>query len=295
MRGASRPHPHLPSPYAAAALTHVAGLAQGGLLDPSLPVTLSFHPDRRASPDRNGIGVLAALAHDGVYRSQHETGTSNGGLTAHPGGDRWRWEQRIFGGAYDDAPVSERPKYGALDHRGTGLGGAPRFGSSFFRLGPHVLERTTFCFPDSVFEPADLATAQAFSLADLADTAVLTGRLDPLDGYVEAHVHGVVDLTADVEALVLDPCYRDTAVADEAVALPCPVEWHHGFRLDVETLGEHPAYRGVEVVDLGRRIAVDGWLDAAVIGRAVATGDHDPQRLKQVWHHVARFGAQPLP
>jgi len=52
-----------------------------------------------------GATVLEHLARDGVYRSQFETGTSNGGLTAHPGGDRWRWEQRIFGHAYDDAPA----------------------------------------------------------------------------------------------------------------------------------------------------------------------------------------------
>ena len=62
---------------------------------------------------------------DGVYRSQFETGTSNGGLTAHPGGNRWLWEERLFGGAYNDAPVSERPKYGALNHRRRSLGGAP--------------------------------------------------------------------------------------------------------------------------------------------------------------------------
>lgn len=30
----------------------------------------------------------------------------------HPGGDRWSWESRIFGTAYDEAPASERPKYG---------------------------------------------------------------------------------------------------------------------------------------------------------------------------------------
>jgi hypothetical protein len=42
------------------------------------------------------------MARDGVYRSQFETRVSNGGLTAYPGGDRWRWESRIFGAAYDD-------------------------------------------------------------------------------------------------------------------------------------------------------------------------------------------------
>ena len=36
-----------------------------------------------------------------------------------------------------------------------------------------------------------------------------------LRGYDIVHVHGVVDLTRDVEALVLDPCYRDTPVQAE--------------------------------------------------------------------------------
>ena len=34
--------------------------------------------------------AVQALAEDGAYRSQFVTGTSNGGLTAHPGGDRGR-------------------------------------------------------------------------------------------------------------------------------------------------------------------------------------------------------------
>ena len=148
------------------------------------------------------------MARDGVYRSQFETGTSNGGLTAHPGGDRWRWESRIFGGAYDDAEPALRPKYGALDLHRRPYGAAPRFGSAHVRLAAHTLERTTFCFPDSVFEPEHFGTATAFALAELAEAA----DHDLLDDYVEAHVHGVVALSDDVEALVLDPGYRGTDV-----------------------------------------------------------------------------------
>ncbi len=74
------------------------------------------------------------MAEDGFYRNQFETGTSNGGPTAHPGADRWFWENRIFGGAYDAASPVERPKYGALDFRRRAVGGAPRFGSGHF---PH--------------------------------------------------------------------------------------------------------------------------------------------------------------
>ncbi len=82
------------------ALAHVTMLATGEPADPSLRVTLHFHPDRLVS----GTPILECMARDGVYRSQFETGTSNGGLTAHPGGDRWRWESQIFAGAYDGGP-----------------------------------------------------------------------------------------------------------------------------------------------------------------------------------------------
>lgn len=53
---------------------------------------MHFHPDRAAG----SRPILAKMAEDGAYRSQFVTGTSNGGLTAHPGGDRWRWESHIF-------------------------------------------------------------------------------------------------------------------------------------------------------------------------------------------------------
>jgi Protein of unknown function (DUF3626) len=46
------------------------------------------------------------MADDGVYRSRFETGRSNGGLTAFPGGDRWRWEDHhAVAGAADQAHV----------------------------------------------------------------------------------------------------------------------------------------------------------------------------------------------
>ncbi|MFD8638642.1 DUF3626 domain-containing protein, partial [Streptomyces sp. NPDC059656] len=94
------------------ALRHVTELSSGPAMDPGLRVTLNFHPDRLAT---HGRPLLEVLGEDGGYRSQFVTGTSNGGLTAYPGGDRWRWESRIFDGAYDDAADRERPVYGALN------------------------------------------------------------------------------------------------------------------------------------------------------------------------------------
>lgn len=48
---------------------------------------LNFHPGRVSA----GMPILEALARDGAYHAQFVTGTSNGGVTAHPGGDRTRW------------------------------------------------------------------------------------------------------------------------------------------------------------------------------------------------------------
>lgn len=269
--------------------------ASGPPLDRSLRIDVHFHPDTVV----DGRTVLEHLRQDRTYRTQFETGTSNGGLTAHPGGDRWRWEQRLFGGQYDGAPASARPRYGALNHRRRAVGGAPRFGSAHLRLKESVMDRATFCFPDSVFEPEAVATAQHFGLwpavaafealerDDLAER--IAGGL--LDEYVEAHVHGGLDLDSDVEALVLDPAYRGSATELVAEDLGVPVEWHPGFRVHVDTVSGHPDFRGEPVVALAADLARNGWLDPSVLGAARRAGRHDPQALKLVWHYVARFGA----
>jgi hypothetical protein len=266
------------------AITHVAARSEGGPIDPALRVTLNFHPDRRVGE----VPILQAMALDGLYRSQFETGTSNGGLTAHPGGYRSSWESRIFGTAYDEIPASERPKYGSLNFRRRATGGSPRFGSAHLRLKQETLARTTFCYPDSVFEPTHFGVALRMSLVGLAEA---DDDKDLLDDYIEAQVHGPLLLAHDVEALVLDPCFRDTDVQQWAEQLGCPLEWHHGFRLSVDELQKHPDYRGPEYIELGIAIAQDGYLDPKMLGDAAGTGTHDDQALKRLWHYIARFGS----
>ncbi len=223
------------------------------------------------------------MARDGVYRSQFETGTSNGGLTAHEGGDRWRWESRLFEGRYDGGLASERPVYGALNYRQSRYGGSVRFGSAYFRLRPGVSARCTFCFPDSVYEPDVLSDLNA--VGELIEKAEASDN-DPLDHYVEAHIHGRVLLGRDVEALVLDPCFRGSAVERHAKSLPCQLDWHSGFRVATATLD--PEYRGHEFVALARSLG--DVLTPDVIGDAARSGQHDLQALKRVWHYLARFG-----
>ena len=269
------------------AIAHVAGLADGRPADPAWRVTLHFHPDRLA----RGVPILLRMAADGIYRSQFETGTGNGGLTAFPGGDRWRWESRIFGGAYDDGPAANRPRYGSLNFRGRRVGGSPRFGSAHLRLAASAMARATFCYPDSFLEPAHFGvTARVSHLVAMA----LADDTDPLDDYVEAHVHGGLSLRADVEAVVLDPCYQGTDVEADARRLGCPVEWHGGFRVTADDLRRNAGYRAPEFAELGLSLARDGCLDPAMIGDASRAGRHDEQALKRVWHYVARFGRPEL-
>ncbi|GGY93671.1 hypothetical protein GCM10010300_42190 [Streptomyces olivaceoviridis] len=265
------------------ALDHVAGTASGPPLDSGLRITLNFHPDRISG----GLPILESLARDGAYHSQFVTGTSNGGLTAHPGGDRTRWESRIFGGAYDDADPAERPVYGALDFRRQVVGAAPRFGSSHLRLSGAALARATFCYPDSSTEPGDFGVAGAMPLIALAEA----DEQDALNDYIEAHVHGGVLLDRDVEALVLDASYRGTPVETAARRLPFPLVWHPGYRLTVTALRRHADYRGPRYADLGARIAERGLITPRVIGDAARSARYDLQALKMVWHTLARFGS----
>jgi hypothetical protein len=275
---------NLLSPAAAQAVAYVKARSLGPPVDPTLRISVHFHPDRlyRAKP------LLHVLADEGVLRTQFETGTSNGGLTAHVGGDRWRWESRIFGAAYDSADPAERPKYGALNFRKRRFGGSVRFGSAHFRLTADALQRATFCYPDSVFEPRDFGVAARMALIDLARAH----QGDALDDYIEAQVHGPVRLAEDVEALVLDPCFKDTDTEASARNLPCPVEWHHGFEARTEDILANADYRGHEYAALCAKLAKDGKLDAAIIGNASRSGNFDEQGLKRAWHCIARFGSR---
>jgi hypothetical protein len=266
------------------AVEYVAARSAGAPISPACPVTLNFHPDAHFGQEL----MISVLARDGVYRSQFETGTSNGGLTAYPGGERWAWESRMFGGAYDDADPALRPKYGALNYLGREIGGSPRFGSCHLRLRPHVLSRTTFCYPDSHLDPQSFGVAARMRLVELANEN--TSKLEVLDDYVEAHVHGLVDVSRDVEAVVLDPCYRDTPIEEAAARLPCAVEWHAGFRMAADRFGDCAAYRGNDAAALVAALAVNGLLTPHIIGRARGSA-LDPQLLKRAWHCLARFGS----
>lgn len=250
----------------------------------ALEITINFHPDRLSATQRP---ILDVIANDGILRSQFETGTSNGGLTAYVGGDRWTWESLAFQGKYDHCPAADRPKYGALNYQQQGGGASPRFGSSYFKLKRHVINRTTFCYPESWLGPRDFGySAFVDHLIALAET----DDLDSLDSYIEAHVHGTLSILTDVEQLVLDPSYKGTAVESAAGKIGCDIAWHRGFIADVAVFQDFPDYRGAEYVSLAKQIAEDSVITPRIIGTAVKNQPDKAQDLKKVWHYLAKFG-----
>jgi hypothetical protein len=305
-------------------------------------LALNFHPDRLAVDGRT---VAEALLADGVYRSQFESGISNGGLSAFPGGDRDRWEEQSFGGAYQRlrAAPHERPKYGGLNVMNYADGPCPRFGSCHLRLRPAVLARATFCFGDSHTAPTDVGTIDAFDsvLAGLLEATKATGMAfgraqstieslvaiiegtasasddvvavqgRALDDYIEAQVHGSIELAIDADAIVADPSFRGTAIGHElggiARRYDLELTWHVGFELDVADVGEE--FRGPAIPTIARHIArtFGGGaprLDAEIIGRAARAVVNTPsswldfgtpaqvlQYIKQLWHVLVRYGA----
>ncbi|MGI4793031.1 MAG: DUF3626 domain-containing protein [Janthinobacterium lividum] len=203
------------------ALHYVQARSIGEPVPAQYRVTLNFHPDTMVG----GQTTIALLSQLGEYRSQFETGISNGLVATEPGGARWLWESRMFGRAYDRCDghqASLRPKYGALNFRSDAVGGSRRFGSCHLRLRPHVLARTTFCYPDSYMNPEHFGTADRMALIDRALQNPF--GLDVLDDYVEAHVHDSVRLASDVEAVVVDFCYKGIPVEEAARTFPCAVE-----------------------------------------------------------------------
>ncbi|PTA44933.1 DUF3626 domain-containing protein [Micromonospora sp. RP3T] len=301
-------------------------------------LTVNFHPDRLL---RDGRTVVEALDDEGVYRSQFETGISGGGLTAFPGGDRDRWEEVMFGGAYQrpGVPAAQRPKYGGLNLLDHLDGACPRFGSCHLRLRPEVVARTTFTFGDSHLGPTEVGTATVFEpvlaalLVATAGTGVSlgvsgmdTGTLlrallsrreraaaragRALDDYIEAQVHGELSLARDVEALVVDPSFRDTGTGRRLAGIAdrygFPLRWHCGFQLPVD--GVDADFRGPDIPPLAVRVHAEFGrpgepLHAALIGRAAGSLVREPHRwadrgpaeltgqhLKQLWHVLVRFG-----
>jgi hypothetical protein len=301
-------------------------------------IGLHFHPDR-PGPDKKPVAL--ALLEGGIYRSQFETGISNGGVSAHPGGARDEWERIIFHGAYsfENSDVTERPKYGALNLMLHPDGPSPRFGSCYFILKPEVSRRSTFTYLDSHQNPPEKGTYDEFDdiMAALlgevfardfgiGENGLMPDKLinhlitelpktlsDPTDRmpsrnlnhYIEAQVHGEIRLNRDVETLVSDPSFDRVEIGKvlDAVCSQNGIKRfrHRGFRLSVKNVPDN--FRGPNMRSLAERIALDGYVDASLIGEAVMDLHMNPdswldrgeeknvlQELKLLWHCLVKYG-----
>ncbi|KAL6850747.1 hypothetical protein ACO1O0_007872 [Amphichorda felina] len=277
-------------------------------------VAIHFHPDR---PVDDGI-VAERLLQDGVYRNQFETGISNGLVSVTPGGPRDSWEMSLFSGAYHgdtsgSLAAAERPKYGALDLTCHPDGPAPRFGSCYLVLKPHVSRRTTFTFGGSQSDPKVFGTVDEFDailaalmeevftrdfmlgVSDIRPAGALRRLAKSLstpwdmhsvqlshnlDHMIEAQVHGDVRLDRDVEALVADGSFSAGPVSDVLLKIGrrfgFPIRFNQGFRLPVESI---PCdFRGPRMPSLAARIAT-AHVDARAIGEAA----QDLFRDREAW------------
>ncbi|RHW41959.1 DUF3626 domain-containing protein [Neobacillus notoginsengisoli] len=266
-------------------------------------IALHFHPDR---PDSMLKSVAEALLEQGTYKSQFETQLSNGLVSALPGGARDRWEERIFGGAYQQEGTrnNERPKYGALNLMLHPDGPSPRFGSCYFLLKPEVSHRCTYTYMDSHQDPREKGTYEEFDMivaALLEETftreyaigernltpAKLINHLlvilekpfqDPankephrnLNHYIEAQVHGDISLKDDVDILVADPSFKNTntgrVLEELCLRYAISLYWHAGFALSVDEVPKD--YRGPTMPSLAKRIAHKHIISANLIGDA---------------------------
>jgi uncharacterized protein DUF3626 len=122
---------------------------------------------------------------------------------------------------------------------------------------------------------------------------------------VEAQIHGPINLQHDVERLVIDPAFDGTPTGETLNEISrkyeIPIQRHCGFQLPAHAVPDD--FRGPAIQKLARRIAGNGFVDAAVIGAAEATlysqpelwrdwGSYDEalQHLKQLWHVVVHCG-----
>jgi hypothetical protein len=118
-----------------------------------------------------------------------------------------------------------------------------------------------------------------------------------LDDYVEAQIHGGLDLSGDVTAVVADPSFIGTRTAELLASLSADLRWHPGFVL---APAQFPAeLRGPVAAELARYLARryrTDRIDAALLGRAARDPDvrnaYDDalQQLKYLWHILVLLG-----
>ncbi|ASZ09826.1 DUF3626 domain-containing protein [Chitinophaga pendula] len=290
-------------------------------------INLHFHPDRFLSDNKQ---VIDGLIETGVYKNQFQTGVSSGSLTAKTGEDREMWENELFDNFYT-TNIQDRPKYGSLNLTCTSDGASPRFGSCFFITYPEIKYRCTFTYGDSYLLPQERGTAKkliqiytrlyqdifirntalGFQYKGLRDffnqtttslysDTLINKRSHNLDFYIEAQIHGHVDLEKDISTFVADYSFKGTEFEDRFKLLcerfNISFVWNAGYTLDEADFPND--FRGTATQDLAKVIADDGVINAYTIGKAFSNskvtsqyGDLELFQLaKYVWHCLVKYG-----
>ncbi|MGI8414925.1 MAG: DUF3626 domain-containing protein [Nakamurella sp.] len=159
--------------------------------------------------------------------------------------------------------------------------------------------------PGDVADVVAILQAPAGSQTPRPNTIAPIGRVLDSTEYIEAQLHGSVDLAHAVARIVIDPSFvgTGTGTALQAAADRFGVEMvcHQGFCLDVEEYRDTRLrdFRGPDVAALALRIHRDYCdpgepITARAIGLAArqpaASADPMRQWIKQVWHTMVAFG-----
>ncbi len=290
-------------------------------------INIHFHPDRISF---NNLTIIDSLIESGEYKNQYQTKTSSGSLTAKIGGDRDAWENKLFKNFYG-TNINERPKYGSLSLACTSDGASPRFGSCFFVTSSEIKQRTTFTYGDSYLLPKEIGTAknltQVYSklyediftrnaalglkydsldafikktTEALESNALTVRNTHNLDFYIEAQIHGNIDLKKDVTTLVADYSFRETEFESKFQELcknyRISLIWNLGYELKTTKIPDN--FRGIDTQIFANKIAINGIINAHVIGKALTNEKLKLeykefeliQLVKHVWHCLVKFG-----
>ena len=124
-------------------------------------------------------------------------------------------------------------------------------------------------------------------------------------------MHGAIDLSRDVEALVVDGSLRESRQKEVPEQLRelarrhgFPLCWQRGFQLSPADIP--PEFRGERIPVLARRLH-PSRIDAGVLAQAATSIHQHPDRwsdwapqeetlqhLKQLWHCLVAFGQPAL-
>ena len=231
-------------------------------VDQEAPVTINFPPV--INHGGKSESIFAALTEDGHYQSLWERGSR----PRHPKApkrsksDFLFKESNTFVGQYNRATPEERPHYGALNFLNAPEGGAAVYGPGVLILKGAVKERTSYQPRDSRFTDMKtvgfskfmagcLLSKQDDDLRQLLEVATgrkASGTYGPDNhpqafrgsNYIEAHIHGEVELSKDLAGVALHRRYRGTATEADARKMAdkyqVPLSWYggNGFVADTD-------------------------------------------------------------